>query len=180
MCRMMRSHYGGRVATDKGASSARLTVDSLCNQTEGHTSKGYGKRKDSRLSTRDTRDRRLPSGALDDATSSGPTLSHGSLTDHDFRVAVAVARVEPDKDSQRTRYPASPAYRCPDRHLQPRAGRGAAVHEVERRVAPPPGQGMDRGIEPIKAQGPTERCRIRPGSLVVIAGRGNTVARTGS
>jgi hypothetical protein len=39
------------------------------------------------------------SGALDDATSSSPTLPHGSLTDHDFRVAVAVARAEADKDS---------------------------------------------------------------------------------
>jgi hypothetical protein len=39
------------------------------------------------------------SSALDDATPSGPTLAHGSLTDHDFGVAVAVARAEADKES---------------------------------------------------------------------------------
>jgi hypothetical protein len=39
------------------------------------------------------------SSALVDATPSGSALAHGSLTEHDFGVAVAVARAEVDKDS---------------------------------------------------------------------------------
>jgi hypothetical protein len=35
----------------------------------------------------------------DAAASSSPTLAHESLTDHDFGVAVAVARAEADKES---------------------------------------------------------------------------------
>ncbi len=36
---------------------------------------------------------------LDDSTNSGSTLGHGSLTNHEFDVAVAVARSEADKDA---------------------------------------------------------------------------------
>lgn len=37
--------------------------------------------------------------SFDDASSSSSTLAHGTLTDHEFDVAVAVARAEAEKDA---------------------------------------------------------------------------------
>jgi ABC-type Fe3+-hydroxamate transport system substrate-binding protein len=39
------------------------------------------------------------SSALDDPNISSSTPAHGSLTDHEFNVAVAIARAEADKDA---------------------------------------------------------------------------------